>query len=380
MEFLRADSHLRAQSELRAVGEPRAGIVVHRRRVHLAEEPAGGVGVVRHDGFGMAGTVVLDVRQRVVQAVHHLNRRDQRQKFLPEILRVGRYDVQPVSRPQDAQRPVVAAHLHSGAVQLGRDLRQAPRRRLGVHQHRVQRVAHGGPLHLGVEHDARRHLGIGVPVNISVAHPHAAGHHRHGGVFRHEVDQPGTTPGHQQVDVLFHSQHHVHQRPVGVGYELHGVGGQAGLADGAVNQRHQRGVGPQRLLAAPQDAGVARFQRQRNDVGGDVGPALVDAGEHAQRHPPLFNLQPVFQGEGLHQLAHRVRQRGHSADVRCHPVQPLRRQQQPVEKGVVDSGVFRVPVVRLVCLQHRPLLGFQRLGDVLQRVVSCIRRLLRQRR
>ena len=239
-----------------------------------------------------------------------------------------------------------------------------------MHQHGVQGVADCGPLHFGVVHDARRHRGVGVPVNVSVADAHAAGEDGHRGVCGDEVNQARSAPGNQQVDVLFHPQQHVNQGAVGISDELHGVRGQAGLSNGLLRQSDQRGVGTQGFLAAAQDAGVAGFQGQGHDVGGYVGAAFVDAGDDAQGDAPLFNCQAVFHNEGLDAFAHRVGQSGDAAHVGGHSVEPVGGKQQPVQKGVVHAVGLGVAVVGCVGRQDGGLLGFQSVGDVGQSVVA----------
>ena len=269
---------------------------------------------------------------------------------------------------------MVAAHLDPRAVQLRGDLGQTPRRRLRVHQHRIHGVAHRGPLHLGVEHDIGGHFGVRVPVNVGMAHAHAAGHHGHLGALRHEVDESRPAPGHQQVDVLFHAQDDIDQRPVGIVHELHGLGGQSGLADGPMDQGHQRRVRTQRFLAASEKTRVSRFQCQGNYVRRYIGPAFVDAGDHSQRSTPLFDLQPVRQHEGLDQFSHRIGQACHAANVRRHPVEPVRVQEQAVQERGVDAGGLGVLIVGCIGLQYRTLLGLQGSRDVFQGVVAYVGR------
>ena len=81
---------------------------------------------------------------------------------------------------------------------------------------------------------------------------------------------------------------------------------------------HQRRVGVHRRRTATQQHGIAGLERQPERVDGDVGPALVDDSDHAERNPLLAQLRPLG----------RVRPRSTSPigiGQACHLSQPVRR-------------------------------------------------------
>ncbi len=102
--------------------------------------------------------------------------------------------------------------------------------------------------------------------------------------------------------------------------QRHGPAGSAGLDQGAGQDLGDDAVGPRRRRAAAQDHGVAALQAQRRGVGRHVGPALVDHGDHAERHARAARLEPVRQRAAAVDLADRVGQRGHGA----HAARPSR--------------------------------------------------------
>src|SRR5215213_73174 len=69
VEFAGGNPDLRAEAELAAVGELRRCIVQHDRGIDLAEKFPGRVSVLGHDRIGVARAVVLDMRDRPVDAV-----------------------------------------------------------------------------------------------------------------------------------------------------------------------------------------------------------------------------------------------------------------------------------------------------------------------
>ena len=138
-----------------------------------------------------------------------------------------------------------------------------------------------------------------------------------------------------------HGDQVAHRGAIGGFHQLHGVGRQAGVHERGLHLAPQRQVGLQRLGAAAQDAGVAALDGQRGGFDRDVGPALVDHAEHAQRHAHLPHADAA--GPALHaaDLAHRV---GHGGDLLAalgHGVDDLRRERQAVEQRAGQAGGTR---------------------------------------
>src|SRR4051794_39020452 len=72
VEFAGRDTDLGAEAELAAVGKLRRGVVQHDRRVDLVEEAFGAISVISDDRIGVVRAVLLDMRDRAVEAVDHL--------------------------------------------------------------------------------------------------------------------------------------------------------------------------------------------------------------------------------------------------------------------------------------------------------------------
>ena len=65
----------RAEAELAAVGELGRCVVQHDRRIDLVEEFARGAGVLGHDRIGVVRAVIVNMRDRLIDAVDDLARR-----------------------------------------------------------------------------------------------------------------------------------------------------------------------------------------------------------------------------------------------------------------------------------------------------------------
>src|SRR5690606_12798144 len=185
VELLGADADLGAEPELEAVVEARGGVHEHGSGVDLAPEALGAVQGARDDRLAVARAVAVDVLERRVERGHD-----------PD----GQHEVEELGLPvglgggeglrHERARALAAAQLHAGRAQLGGEAGQQ-RRGLGlVDEQGLGGVAHAGPLHLGVEHDAPRRLRVGAGVDVDVAVADAGLDHGYRRV-RHDVpDQP----------------------------------------------------------------------------------------------------------------------------------------------------------------------------------------------
>ncbi len=143
---------------------------------------------------------------------------------------------------------------------------------IAVHEHRIQGIAHRGALHLGIKHDLYRPIQPGRGLDVQVADADPARDHRDGGVLARQVVQPWAAARDDHVNVLVQAQHLHHQLPVGRRDPLQRALGQPCLGIDPLHDVHQRTVAVERLAAAAQNDGIARFQAQRRNVNGHVGP------------------------------------------------------------------------------------------------------------
>ena len=65
------------------------------------------------------------------------------------------------------------------------------------------------------------------------------------------------------------------------------------ILQSARDQSRQESVAAERLAATSQHHRVARLERQRSRIDSDVGARFVNHRDHANRHPDLFDLEPV---------------------------------------------------------------------------------------
>src|SRR3981189_2613397 len=71
MKFPGGDADFRAEAEFAAVGELRRCVMQHNRRIDLVEKFVRGSFVFSDDRIGVLRTVVVNMRDRPVDAVHH---------------------------------------------------------------------------------------------------------------------------------------------------------------------------------------------------------------------------------------------------------------------------------------------------------------------
>src|SRR5882762_4292655 len=156
VKLTRGDSDFRTEAEFAAVGELGRRVMQHDRRIDLVEEFAGGVCIVRHDRIGVMRTVVVNMRDRVVDAVHHFGGDDRVLIFGIPVFVGGR-----LHPGIGALYGVVAADLATGVDQHLDQRLEAGRRALAIDQQGFGGAADAGTSHLGVQHDRLRHFEIG---------------------------------------------------------------------------------------------------------------------------------------------------------------------------------------------------------------------------
>ena len=74
---LRRDRHFRAEAKLTAIGEARAGVDIHRRRIHLGDEALRVLVGASENAVGVCGAVRGNVRYRFVEILHNFQAQHQ---------------------------------------------------------------------------------------------------------------------------------------------------------------------------------------------------------------------------------------------------------------------------------------------------------------
>ena len=166
-------------------------------------------------------------------------------------------------------------------------------------------------------------------VDVTVADAGLDGGHRR--VAYHGVDQPRSPARDHDVDEAAGLDQMGDAGAVVAGQQLHGVGGQALAEQRGTQRTHQCLVRMRRRRTAAQQHGVAGLQRQPERVDGDVGPALVDHADHAERNPLLAHLQAVGQRAAAQHLTDGIGQARDLPQSGGDAVDALRVQGEPVQ-------------------------------------------------
>jgi hypothetical protein len=90
--------------------------------------------------------------------------------------------------------------------------------------------------------------------------------------------------------------------------------------------------------AAAQNGGIASFEAKRAGIGGDVGPALVDDSDDAERHAHAVDDHAVRPGPAFAHCSDRVGQRAHDVDSFGDGADQLLIKRQAVEEGFAGAG------------------------------------------
>ena len=105
--------------------------------------------------------------------------------------------------------------------------------------------------------------------------------HRHARSCADAPNQTFAAARYDQVDLAVHLQQLPNGGTVRGRDELDGITGQAGLVQAILKNGMQSDIGVHRLLAAPQDDGIAAFDAQARRVHRDIGPGFVDEKDDA---------------------------------------------------------------------------------------------------
>ena len=129
-----------------------------------------------------------------------------------------------------------------------------------------------------------------------------------------------------------------------------------------------RAVGVERFLPAAQDDGVAALEAQGGGVARDVGAALVEEQDDAQRHAALLDPQAVGADVAFEGLADRVDLCRDLLDAVGHRGDLLRVELQPVDERRVElRGLGGLDVLGVGVEQRLRVCRAGRLRDPLQR-------------
>src|SRR5437588_7171250 len=145
VELAGGNPNLSTEAELAAVGELRRGVVQHDRRIDLVEELPRDVGIFGHDRVGVVRTVVMNMRDRLIDAVDNSSRDDGIFIFgVPVFLGGGLHPA------ISALHGLVAAHLATGIDQHFDQRLEAPCSAGAIDKQGLGRTADAGTTHFGV--------------------------------------------------------------------------------------------------------------------------------------------------------------------------------------------------------------------------------------
>src|SRR5690606_12035996 len=228
----------------------------------------------------------------------------------------------------------VAADLAAFGDQGGDDGLEMGARHVLVDEQGFGRAANAGAAHLGVEGDGDGLVEIGAPVDIDMDQALEMGKDRHAGLGLDPGDQRFAAPGHDDVDIAVEALEHFANRfPVGRGHELDAFHRQAGQMQ-AIEQAIDNGAGGmEAVAAAAQDDGIARFDAERAGIGGDIGAALENDADDAERGADSLDMKAIgpvpFGNDG----ADGIGQFGNGPDRLDNAVDAGIGEEEPVEKG-----------------------------------------------
>ena len=337
MQFLGADAHFAPQAKLSAIGKAGGGVDIHGGAVHTGGKAVCGSIVRRDDGLTVVGGMAGNVGNGSVYIIHHGNGQDVVQKFSVKILLAGGCS------GNDGGSALIQPQIHrnqpgsrAGIHQTGFQQRQKPCGNILVYQAHFLGIAYAGAAGFGVLNDIHRHVQVSGFVHIHMADAGSGLDAGHRGFFHTGADQPGTAAGNQQVHQPVCRHQLVGGSMGGVLNQADGAFRQAGAGQAAAQSANNGMAAGPGIAPAAQHTGAARFQGQRGGIGGHVGAAFINNGDHAHGHRGFFNQQPVRPHNFAQHGTHRVRQGGNFTHALGHGGQPGRSQGKAIQHYIAD--------------------------------------------
>ncbi len=192
-------------------------------------------------------------------------------------------------------------------------------------------------LDLGIQDDSHGHFEVAACVDIDVAVSLVVFQDGHRGLGDDAADQAFAAAGDGEVDQIRESEKLADGRAVGGGNELNGGLGQA-AGDQLIGEHAMESlVGAQGFLAAAEDDSVSALDAEGGRVDGDVGTALEDHEDDAERDADLADVESVGTPACGDDLADRVGECGDVEEALGHVVDPAVGQGQAIDGGGGES-------------------------------------------
>jgi hypothetical protein len=157
--------------------------------------------------------------------------------------------------------------------------------------------------------------------------------HRHPRFRLDARDEAFSPARHDHVDAAVQSgEQQAHRGAIARRYQRDGSFGQPCLAKPLNQAVVDRAAGTETVGAAAQDHRVAGFQAQHAGIGGDIGTALENHGNHAERHANAFDGHAVRTLPTLGDGADRIGNVADGRDPVGHRIDARRGQRQPIDE------------------------------------------------
>ncbi|GJD59703.1 hypothetical protein IFDJLNFL_5634 [Methylobacterium dankookense] len=243
-----------------------------------------------------------------------------------------------------------------------------------VDQQRLGGAADAGAAHLAVEEHGAGHVEIGLPVDVDVADAVEMGEDRDLRLALHPLHEAAPAAGHDHVDAAVEAgEHGADRRAVAGRHDLDRVGGQPGGGEALAHRLGDRHGAAVAVRAGAQDRGVAGLEAERPGIGGDVGAALEDHADHAERHGDALDQQAVRPLDRRELPPDRIGQGADLLDRVGDAGEALLVEGEPVDQRLAMAGGLRGGDVAGVLAQDLGSAGTDALGDGAQRDILRLR-------
>ena len=164
-----------------------------------------------------------------------------------------------------------------------------------------------------------------------------------------------------------------------VGTSVIAASGRSGFAQALHQAFMDRAAGAETVGAAAQDHGIAGLQAQHAGIRRDIGPALEDHADDAERHAHALDGHAVRPLPALGDDADGIGDAAHDVDAFGHGLDARRRQRQAIDEGGGGAAGARASATSsALAARIAARIGADRPLHGLQRPVLLLRRRQRQ--
>ena len=310
--------------------------------VDLAQKACRTFGIVRDNGIGVLGAVMIDKVDGLGQGLDRCNRNNRRVVLGIPVLVRGR-NARKICLCQNIPNRLGDTHLNAF---VGKDFPDFRQERFGdslMHQECLGGIAGGIALRLGVIRHGKSHRKVRILVHIRVADAVQVFNHRNARFFFQARDEFFSAPRNENVDVLGGCNQFSDKIAVASSDDLNGVLRKTCFGKRLLHETSEHAVAIKRFFAAAQNRCISRLKSQGRGIDCHVRARFENNRNDAERHTHACYIDAARSVMLFGHLPDRIGKVGNLFTPERHRFDNRRCQAESVDESgriVVFGGLF----------------------------------------